>query len=149
MTTHNFWKFASEVKDSTKLVDVFNKYAQAEKLSDFNMKYLWKAVNKDVENTFVKQAAETNSKIVSTAIKTVMEALPEVIQSVGAGSIEDVQPVADAVKDSVDNTPEVTPEVEKPASESKLMPKSDAASKPEAKPEADAGTGTVFDRLGE
>ena len=134
MTTHNFWKFASSVKDSEKLVDVFNKYAAAEKLSDFNAKYLWAAVNKDVENTLVKQAAETNSKIVSTAIKTVMESLPEVIQSVSNNEVDTMEEVKES-------TPE--PKDENPKDE-----KSESESKPEA-PSNDGSTGTVFDRLGE
>ena len=129
MTTHNFWKFASSVKDSEKLVDVVNRYAKAEKLSDFNTKYLWAAVNKDVETTLVKQAAETNSKIVSTAIKTVMESLPEVIQSVSNNEVYSEEEAKESTSD---------PKEEKPES----------GQKPED-PSNEGDTGTVFDRLGE
>lgn len=134
--TRKFWKFASDVKGQEKLITVFNKFASTEKLSAFNAEYLWKAVNKDVEKAFIKQAAETNSKIVSTAIKTVMEALPEVIQSVSLDSSEPVE-----------KTPDTAAPVESESVEPKSEPKSADESK-DNKSE-DANTGTVFDRLGE
>lgn len=129
MTTHKFWKFASEETGREKLVDMFNKFAIAEHLSVFQKEYLWKAVNKDVEKAFVKEAAESNAKLVSTTIKTVLEALPTIMQSAGPDSEEKIEEVADKVGDEVEKVAPKSTE-EKPKIENK-----------------DGSTGTVFDHL--
>lgn len=135
MTTHKFWKFASEETGREKLVDMFTRFASEEHLSVFQKEYLWKAVNKDVEKAFVKEAAESNAKLVSTTIKTVLEALPTIMQSVGTDSEEKIEEVADKVGDEVEkDTPESST-----SSES-----SDEKPKIESK---DGSTGTVFDHL--
>ena len=132
MTTHKFWKFASEEMRREKLVDMFNKFATAEHLSVFQKEYLWKAVNKDVEKAFVKEATESNAKLVSTTIKTVLEALPTIMQSAGSDSEEKIEEVADKVGDEVEKVaPESGKSIEeKPKIENK-----------------DGSTGTVFDHL--
>lgn len=129
MTTHKFWKFASEETGREKLVDMFNKFATAEHLSVFQKEYLWKAVNNDVEKAFVKEAAESNAKLVSTTIKTVLEALPTIMQSAGPDSEEKIEEVADKVGDEVEKVAPKSTE-EKPKIENK-----------------DGSTGTVFDHL--
>ena len=135
MTTHKFWKFASEETGREKLVDMFTRFASEEHLSVFQKEYLWKAINKDVEKAFVKEAAESNAKLVSTTIKTVLEALPTIMQSAGSDSEEKIEEVADKVGDEVE----------------KASPESNTSSEPsEEKPKIeskDGSTGTVFDHL--
>ena len=135
MTTHKFWKFASEETGREKLVDMFTRFASEEHLSVFQKEYLWKAVNKDVEKAFVKEAAESNAKLVSTTIKTVLEALPTIMQSVGTDSEEKIEEVADKVGDEVEKA---TPESSTSSESSDEKPKIESK---------DGSTGTVFDHL--
>ena len=132
---YKFWKFASEETGREKLVDMFTRFASEEQLSVFQKEYLWKAINKDVEKAFVKEAAESNAKLVSTTIKTVLEALPTIMQSAGSDSEEKIEEVADKVGDEVE----------------KASPESNTSSEPsEEKPKIeskDGSTGTVFDHL--
>lgn len=88
MSTVEFWKFASAVKEEESLASVFDRFAKDNNLNAFEKEFIWASVNKDVEKHLCKTAADNVSKSVGIAIEKVMEGLPQLLSTVNQEQAE-------------------------------------------------------------